>query len=68
VGGVSRLTTPIRRRLPHLSGSTTPQIQPEIRVHMNGEERALEAGDAIYFDSTIPHAYSARTFTPVTWK
>ena len=24
---------------------------------MNGEERALDAGDAIYFDATIPHAY-----------
>jgi quercetin dioxygenase-like cupin family protein len=28
-----------------------------LSVHMNGEEHALEAGDAIYFDSTIPHAY-----------
>jgi quercetin dioxygenase-like cupin family protein len=24
---------------------------------MNGEEHALAAGDAIYFDSAIPHAY-----------
>jgi uncharacterized RmlC-like cupin family protein len=24
---------------------------------MNGEEHVLEAGDALYFDSTIPHAY-----------
>jgi hypothetical protein len=24
---------------------------------MNGEEHALEAGDAISFDATVPHAY-----------
>ena len=28
-----------------------------LTVHMNEEEHALEPGDAIYFDSTIPHAY-----------
>jgi mannose-6-phosphate isomerase-like protein (cupin superfamily) len=28
-----------------------------LSLHMNGEEHALEAGDAIYFDATIPHAY-----------
>ena len=32
-------------------------IQGTLSVHLNGEEHALEAGDAIYFDSTIPHAY-----------
>ena len=32
-------------------------IQGILSVHMNGEEHALEAGDAIYFDSTIPHTY-----------
>ena len=32
-------------------------IDGTLSVHMNGEEHALEAGDAIYFDSTIPHAY-----------
>lgn len=32
-------------------------IQGILSVHMNGGEHALEAGDAIYFDSTIPHAY-----------
>ena len=26
-------------------------------VHMDGNERALEAGDSMYFDSSIPHAY-----------
>jgi transcriptional regulator with XRE-family HTH domain len=28
-----------------------------LTIHMNGEEHALAPGDAIYFDSTIPHAY-----------
>ena len=28
-----------------------------LSVHMNTEEHVLEAGDAIYFDATIPHAY-----------
>ena len=28
-----------------------------LSVHMGADEHALEAGDAIYFDSTIPHAY-----------
>ena len=32
-------------------------IHGGLSVHMNGEEHALEAGDAIYFDATIPHAY-----------
>jgi len=32
-------------------------IQGTLSVHMNGEEHALEAGDAVYFDATIPHAY-----------
>ena len=32
-------------------------IQGILSVHMNGEEYSLEEGDAIYFDSTIPHAY-----------
>jgi quercetin dioxygenase-like cupin family protein len=32
-------------------------IQGMLSVHMNGEEHALEAGDAIYFDATVPHAY-----------
>ena len=31
-----------------------------LSVHMNGEEHALEAGDAIYFDATVPHAYRRR--------
>ena len=32
-------------------------IQGILSVHMNDEEHALEAGDAIYFDATAPHAY-----------
>jgi transcriptional regulator with XRE-family HTH domain len=32
-------------------------INGTLSVHMNGEEHVLEAGDAIYFDATIPHAY-----------
>lgn len=32
-------------------------IDGTLSVHMNGDEHALEAGDAMYFDATIPHAY-----------
>ena len=32
-------------------------IQGTLSVHMNDEEHALAAGDAIYFDATSPHAY-----------
>ena len=32
-------------------------IQGTLSVHMNGEEHALEAGGATYFDATLPHAY-----------
>jgi transcriptional regulator with XRE-family HTH domain len=32
-------------------------IDGTLTVHMNDTEHALEAGDSIYFDSTIPHAY-----------
>jgi transcriptional regulator with XRE-family HTH domain len=31
--------------------------QGALSVHINGEEHVLEAGDAMYFDSTMPHAY-----------
>ncbi len=31
-----------------------------LSVHVNGEEHALEAGDAIYFDATSPHAYQRK--------
>ena len=32
-------------------------IQGVLSVHINSEEHALEAGDAIYFDASVPHAY-----------
>ena len=32
-------------------------IQGRLSVHIDGAERALEAGDAVYFDATISHAY-----------
>lgn len=32
-------------------------IQGTLSVHLGEEEHALEAGDAIYFDATVPHAY-----------
>jgi transcriptional regulator with XRE-family HTH domain len=28
-----------------------------LSVHVDGEEHALAAGDSMYFDSTVPHAY-----------
>ena len=32
-------------------------INGTLSVHINGHEHALEAGDAVYFDSTVPHSY-----------
>ncbi len=32
-------------------------MQGRLSVHMSGEEHVLDAGDAIYFDATTPHAY-----------
>lgn len=32
-------------------------IQGRLSVHIGAEEHALEAGDAVYFDATVPHAY-----------
>jgi transcriptional regulator with XRE-family HTH domain len=32
-------------------------IRGTLSLHMNGEEHVLKVGDAIYFDSTVPHAY-----------
>jgi transcriptional regulator with XRE-family HTH domain len=29
-----------------------------LSVHMDGDEYALKAGDSMYFDSSIPHAYT----------
>ena len=41
-------------------------IDGVLAVHMNAEEHVLEAGDAIYFDSTIPHAYQRRSVRKCT--
>src|SRR5688500_9437684 len=32
-------------------------LQGALRVHVDDEEQALNAGDAMYFDSSRPHAY-----------
>jgi transcriptional regulator with XRE-family HTH domain len=32
-------------------------LQGTLSVHIAEDEHALEAGDAIYFDSSVPHAY-----------
>lgn len=35
-----------------------------LSVHINGEDHALDAGDAIYFDATSPHAYRRKGARP----
>jgi transcriptional regulator with XRE-family HTH domain len=43
-------------------------VNGTLSVHMNAEEHVLDAGDAIYFDATTPHAYrrsSGRSCTAV---
>lgn len=32
-------------------------LKGTLRVHIGTEEHALGEGDAIYFDSSIPHSY-----------
>lgn len=32
-------------------------IQGVLSIHIEGEEHALNMGDAIYFDASVPHAY-----------
>ena len=32
-------------------------LQGTLSVHVGDEEHSLEAGDSMYFDSTVPHAY-----------
>ena len=32
-------------------------MQGTLSVHIDGDVHALDAGDALYFDATIPHAY-----------
>lgn len=36
-------------------------IQGGLGVHLGAEEHALEPGDSMYFDSSVPHAYRRRT-------
>jgi transcriptional regulator with XRE-family HTH domain len=45
------------RRHDHAGVEFIYVIDGVLTVHLNGQEHALEAGDAMYFDSTIPHAY-----------
>jgi uncharacterized cupin superfamily protein len=32
-------------------------MEGTLSVHIDGGEQALDAGDAMYFDASIPHAY-----------
>ena len=32
-------------------------VNGTLSLHVNGEAHALEAGDSVYFDATLPHAY-----------
>ena len=32
-------------------------MQGTLSIHIGGDEYALDAGDSIYFDATVPHAY-----------
>ncbi len=32
-------------------------LQGTLSVHIGGEEHTLEAGDSMYFDSSVPHGY-----------
>jgi transcriptional regulator with XRE-family HTH domain len=32
-------------------------LQGALTVHINGEDHVLDAGDSMYFDSSLPHAY-----------
>jgi uncharacterized cupin superfamily protein len=32
-------------------------LQGTLHVRLDGTEYALEAGDSMYFDSSVPHAY-----------
>lgn len=32
-------------------------LQGTLRVHIGGDEHTLEAGDSMYFDSSVPHGY-----------
>jgi mannose-6-phosphate isomerase-like protein (cupin superfamily) len=32
-------------------------VQGTLSIHIGADEHALEAGDSIYFDATVPHSY-----------
>ena len=32
-------------------------LEGTLSVHIGGEEHTLEAGDSMYFDSSVPHGY-----------
>src|SRR6187397_2192840 len=43
-------------------------IQGKLSVHLREDEHVLDAGDSMYFDATVPHAYrrsGARTCTAI---
>jgi uncharacterized cupin superfamily protein len=35
-------------------------IEGRLSVHVGADEHALDAGDSMYFDSSVPHAYNRR--------
>jgi mannose-6-phosphate isomerase-like protein (cupin superfamily) len=41
----------------HPGGEFLYVIRGTLSVHIDGEEHVLEADDAIYFDSSVPHGY-----------
>ena len=47
-------------RTPIPAPSSSTRWPARSSVHIDGDEHALEAGDSMYFDSSIPHAYRRR--------
>src|SRR5688572_15975583 len=41
----------------HQGGEFVYALSGTLSVHIAGEEHVLEAGDSIYFDSSVPHGY-----------
>jgi transcriptional regulator with XRE-family HTH domain len=50
---------PVEKLRPHMhpGAEFLYAIQGVLSVHMDGEEHVLQAGDSMYFDSSVPHAY-----------
>jgi transcriptional regulator with XRE-family HTH domain len=50
---------PVERPQPHQhpGGEFIYVLAGTLSVHIDGEEHTLEAEDAMYFDSSVPHAY-----------